>query len=187
VVVSDTRLQETDPVVVERCERDGLFLRAASGSTTLTLDLSGQSLRGNGSGTGIRVLSGGSEGAVIRGGADGAMGQVIGFYVGIKARGKSALKSLSGVRVESNERDGVVVDGVGSEIRDVYTAGNGGDGLRLGGRSAVARDVVSQENGGYGVRVRGKETYVDAQVSDNGRGASAASGRDHGGSVEVAR
>jgi hypothetical protein len=187
VVVSDTRLRASDPVVVERCERDGLFVRASSGTRTLTLDLGGQSIRGNGSGTGIRVLSGGSEGAVITGGSEGSMGQVIGFYAGIKARGKRVLKSLSGVRVESSVRDGVVVDGVGSEIRDVYTAGNGGDGVRVGGRSSVAREVVSENNDGYGVRVRGRETYVEAQASGNGRGASAESGRDHGVSVEVAR
>lgn len=187
VVVSDTRLVATDPVVVDRCDRDGLFVRARPGAGTLTLDLGGQSIVGGGSGTGIRVLSGGSDGAVITGGADGSMGQVIGFHTGIKARGKRVLKSLSGVRVESNVRDGVVVDGEGAEIRDVYTAGNGGDGLRVGGRSSVARAVVSEDNAGYGVRVRGKETHVEAQASGNGRGASATSGRDHGMNVESSR
>jgi hypothetical protein len=187
VVVSDTQLRPDDPVVVDRCERDGLFIRAASGTRTLVLDLNGQSLKGNGSGTGIRVLSGGSEGAVITGGPDGVTGQVVGFYVGIKSRGKTALKSLSGVTVESNVREGIVVDGVGSVVRDVESVNNGGDGVRVGGRGVVTRGIVSENNGGYGVKVRGRDTQVEARTGANGRGESTSSGRGHTIGVEVTR
>ena len=67
-IVSDTRLRADDPVVVERCRTDGLIVRAPAGALTLRLDLGGRVLTGDGLGTGIRVLSGGSRGAVIIGG-----------------------------------------------------------------------------------------------------------------------
>ena len=83
-IVSDTRLRADDTVVVERCRTDGLIVRAPAGALTLRLDLGGRVLTGDGLGTGIRVLSGGSRGAVIIGGDVGNPGSVAGFRVGLR-------------------------------------------------------------------------------------------------------
>jgi hypothetical protein len=164
VVVADTRLQASDPVVSERCSTDGLVVRAKPDAQSIVLDLAGLTILGTGQGTGIRVIDGGRDGAVIVGG-DGAAAEVAGFGTGFRARGQRSVRELRNVSFTANERDGVVLRGAGSEVLGVTAERNGRDGLRIGGRGTRLDGVSAQQNGGDGVRLTTPSAQVDDAVS----------------------
>jgi len=101
-VVSSTRLRQEDPVVNQRCSHNGLQLRAAGSIDSLVLDLAGFTLTGSGSGTGILVLDGGSQGAVIVGGNPSEPGHVAGFRRGIRTHGRRGLKATHNLELSFN-------------------------------------------------------------------------------------
>jgi len=179
-VVADTHLEAQDPVVRERCGGDGLFIRAPKGAATITLDLGGLSLIGSGIGTGIRVISGGSEGAVIIGGRPGDVAEIVGFGTGVDAHGSHRLKELRGLIVKGNKRDGVNVYGSpGALIQNVTSTKNGRDGLRIRSRGARVRSVEASDNAKAGIRVSGETATVQAQVQGNHKEGVVARGRGH--------
>ncbi len=179
-VVSDTHLTEQDPVVRGRCSGDGLFIRAPKGAATITLDLGGLSLIGSGIGTGIRVISGGSEGAVIVGGQGGDVAEVMGFATGIDAHGSHRLKELRGLVVKGNKRDGVRVYGSpGVFIHGVTSMKNGRDGVRMRSRGAQLRSVEARDNAKAGIELSGEGATVQAQLSGNRKNGLVARGRGH--------
>jgi hypothetical protein len=169
-VISDTRLVKTDPVVGERCPDDGLTLRAAAPVESLTLDLAGLQLTGQGSGIGIHVLDGGSAGAILIGGKDGNPGQVAGFRVGISARGSRAILAAENLILVGNEADGIQVSGRGIGLNGVVSDDNGRAGIRARGRDLALKDVSATGNRQYDLRVSGNGHYVgtDARTLANG-------------------
>jgi hypothetical protein len=187
IVVSDTRLRIDDPIVMRRCETDGLLVRAAADAESISLDLAGLSIQGSGAGTGIRILRGGRLGAQIIGDSDGAAGQVVGFYTGISARGKNTLASLANVQIESSTRTGVAVDTNAAVLSNVTTLGNGGDGARLGGRSINASSIEAHLNGGAGVAVSGRNQRVQGRAANNSESAVSDCRHSKSNSIEVSQ
>jgi hypothetical protein len=178
VVVSDTALSATDPVVSRPCSRDGLVLLARDGADEIRLDLSGLTIRGQGRGVGIRVVRGGALGAVIVGG-DGARGSIARFDTGIHGSGRSAVREVRGVNLVANRRDGLNVRSSGVRLSDVHSEGNGRDGVRVSGHGLDVTGVTAVGNGSEGLDVRGTSAYVEATLEGNGRNGVVVSGRGH--------
>lgn len=116
VVVVDTRLESTDPVVTESCVADGLAVRARPDAASILLDLNGLALRGQGRGVGIRVVYGGTEGARITGVRSDESGVVSartatisGFREAVRATRPGSLASVGDLTTDGAERAGIVV------------------------------------------------------------------------------
>ena len=178
VVVSDTRLQATDPVTTDRCSRDGLFLRARAGARSLRLDVAGLSILGTGIGSGIRVVDGGDLGALITGG-DAARGQIAGFDTGIFAHGRDAVAEVRNLTVQGNVSDGVVIRSSGVKVTEVTAHRNGRDGLRISGHGSELSGVEATSNNNVGLRLDGSANNVQARLSDNGKDGARIGGRGH--------
>lgn len=168
-VVSDTVLRPHDPVVSSRCSLDGLTLRASDHAETLTLNLGGLAMVGSGSGIGIQVENGGSEGAVVIGGADGHRGEIVGFNVGVAVRKPETVRRIQGLVLKGNRRDGLDLRTAGTIVIGVRAERNGSDGVRVRGRGGRLLDIESVENGEAGVRVYGFDLVVEARAFDNSR------------------
>jgi hypothetical protein len=164
LVVSDTRLLPSDPVVSERCSGDGLLVRARPDASSIKLDLAGLTILGSGHGTGVYVIDGGSDGASIHGG-DGAAAEIAGFGTGFRARGQRSVRELRNLSFVANERDGVVLRGAKTQIVGVKAERNGRDGMRIGGRGPRLDGVEAQQNARYGLRVTTPGLDLDKTVS----------------------
>ncbi|HYC00793.1 MAG TPA: right-handed parallel beta-helix repeat-containing protein [Candidatus Limnocylindrales bacterium] len=179
IVVSDTALSATDPVVSERCSRDGLFVATPAGQHGIRLDLSGLSLVGQGIGAGIRVVRGGSEGVTIIGGTDATRAQIAGFETGIAASGSTAVREIRNVDVVANHKDGLKVRSSGLRASDVSALRNGRSGLRVTGHGARLKDVQAADNAGTGIRLHGSGATVDGVVTGNAGSGARLTGRGH--------
>jgi hypothetical protein len=170
-VVSDIKLRIDDPIVMHRCELNGLFIRAGANTDSIRVDLGGFPIVGSGAGTGIRVFDGGRAGATIVGGSDGAVGQILGFSVGISARGRNALATLRNVLVESNTKTGIIVNSDSAVFTNVATIRNGADGARIGGRDIDTRGLEAISNAGLGIvtsdRARTKSARSESPAASN--------------------
>ena len=175
-VVSDTRLVKTDPVVTQRCPDDGLTVRAAGQVESLTLDLAGLQLTGQGGGVGIHVLDGGSAGAILIGGNDGRPGQVAAFRVGVSARGSRAILAAENLIVVGNETDGIQVSGRGATLSGVVADDNGRSGIHAHGRDHTLEGVSAAGNQRFDVRVSGNGHYVGSDEETLNRGAARVTG-----------
>jgi len=178
VVVSNTALSATDPVVSQPCPRDGLVLLAPDGSDEIRLDLSGLTIRGKGRGVGIRVVRGGALGAVIVGG-EGGRGSIARFDTGIRGSGRSVVREVRDVNLVANHRDGLKVRSSGVRVSEVHSEGNGRDGVRVAGHGLDVTGVTAVGNGSEGLDVRGTSAYVEATLEGNGRNGAVVSGRGH--------
>jgi hypothetical protein len=187
VVVSDTRLLASDPVVRERCAADGLAIRAPQGAESITLDLGGLTLAGRGAGTGVLVLDGGREGAVVVGGRDGSPGHVAGFRVGVAARGSRKLKAAENLIVVGNDSDGLRISGRGAAVRGVVADDNGDRGVRVRGRDHALDGVSARGNKHFDLRVSGNGHYVGADARTIEGRASRVTGAGNAVSAEIAR
>lgn len=178
IVVADVRLQPDDPIVTEPCLADGLIVRMPSESRSVTIDLNGQEIHGSGTGTGIRILYGGSDGADVIGGLGSVPGVISGFREGIRSQRPDDLRRLLNLIVRDSRESGVVVRGNRASIESVRVEGNAGDGLRASGRSVDLFDVEAEGNGGRGVRDQARSGERDVDSRGNGveretrRGAS---------------
>jgi hypothetical protein len=166
-VVADTVLRAGDPVVSERCPVDGLIVRAPPGADSITLDLNGLSLVGQGVGHGIRIEQGGSDGARILGAAGGNRAEIIAFSTGISAPVARGLTRVDGLIVKGNSRDGLRLRAYGAIVSNVSTIDNGGDGLRLTGMGGRLVDVEALGNHGSGIRIAARGTAVEATAKWN--------------------
>jgi hypothetical protein len=109
VVVVDTRLDPSDPIVQGPCIADGLVVRARPDASHITVDLNGLTIRGQGVGVGVRVLDGGADGARILGGEAGGEATIAGFREAVRATRPGALAALAGVRAGPVAQRGIVV------------------------------------------------------------------------------
>ncbi len=169
VVVADTVLIAGDPVVSQRCPIDGLILRTPALADSLTLDLGGFAIVGSGIGHGIRVESGGNDGARIIGGEAGAPSEIVGFGTGIVAAKAGTLARIENVAVKGSRHDGMRLRVSGALLINVTAEDNGGDGLSVSGSGGRLVGVTSSGNAGSGVRLTTKRTIVEAAADDNGR------------------
>ncbi|MFN2428020.1 MAG: hypothetical protein ABR587_16410 [Candidatus Binatia bacterium] len=178
LVVSDTILQATDPVVSEPCTADGLLLAAPAGSDGITLDLAGLSIVGRGRGAGIRVARGGRLGCVVVGGGEGdERAEILAFATGIHAMGSHELRELRAIDVHDNRLDGLRIRSSGVRIVDVRADANGGNGVFVSGHGNELADVAADGNAGDGVHVRGSDSTVGAATSGNRRNGTTILGR----------
>jgi len=166
-VVTDTRLRADDPVVVERCELDGLVIRAERLAETITLDLDGQAITGTGAGIGLRIEYGGADGARIVGGPPQARGVVRGFATGISTTAGDALALVARVEVRDNRHDGMRLVVAGTVLDGIAAYANGEDGIYLRGTGGRLVGVESGGNRGSGIRLFGSDTAVEAVATDN--------------------
>jgi hypothetical protein len=171
IVVSDTKLRSEDSVSRHRCRHDGLVLRARRGAESIELDLAGLSIVGSGSGSGIRILDGGENGAVIIGGEPGRSGEIAGFRTGVRATGSHPVAEIRDLTIKGSSRDGLVLRGAAARLVRVTSDSNGGDGLRIGGRQHTLEAVEASGNGRYGVRVTARGAEGVVATADNTRGA----------------
>ena len=186
VVISDTRLSSDDPVVRDRCEGSGLYVRALDGARSIRLDLAGHSITGIGLGTGVYVIDGGSEGAVIVGTAATGNSEVAGFGTGFRARGQRSVKELRDIVFKANVRDGVSLRGAGTVLTGLRAERNGRDGIRLGGHGPRLTGARATGNGRYGIYVSGNGAHIDAQAADNVEAPARMVGRAHSGAAREA-
>lgn len=153
IVVSDLVLTD-DPVLGEVCTGDGLVIRARNGADGLTIDLAGHHLRGSGSGTGVRILDGGTGGARIF--SRGAPAVVEGFRDGIVSQtSRFGVVELLDVELHGSQRDGLRIFGDGLLVRNVTVVDSGRDGVFVRGSGWTVEDVTARGNGRHGVTLMG--------------------------------
>ena len=176
VVVSDVRLQRSDPVVNGPCRDDGLVVDAARGAESLTIDLAGLSLIGSGSGIGVHVRDGGAGGAYLIGGPDGRPGQVAGFRVGVSARSTRGIRGAANLLVTGNEQDGVQLSGRGATLTGIVADENGRSGIVARGRDHALDGVAARDNHHHDLRVSGNGNFVATDESTTTGGANRVTG-----------
>ena len=167
IVVSDTTLKPDDPVVAEPCAIDGLTVRAQPYTDSITLDLAGNAIVGRGTGIGIQVDGGGSDGARVVGGSADGRGIIAGFASGVVVRRAGELARLEHLVVRSSRRDGISLKLSGGVVADVESSDNAGSGLRVDGKGGRFVDIVAERNGGSGIRLLSKNSYLSGRVSHN--------------------
>lgn len=177
-VVADTILSPADPVVTEPCSGDGLTIVASPDADGITLHLAGQSIRGRGFGTGIRVARGGKLGATIVGGdEDDTRAEIANFATGIRASGRDVLREIRSIDVHGNTGDGLYLRASGASVVDVRSENNGRSGIALSGHGNRTSGVTASNNARDGLKVRGSDSTIDAKTTDNARNGATVGGR----------
>lgn len=179
IVVSDTILSAADPVASQPCPGDGLLLAPPQDATGLVLDLNGLSLVGTGSGSGLRVLRGGTEGVVVVGGEGDTRASIARFRTGISAFGSKVLREIRNVDLVANDRDGLRVHSSGLAAVSVTAMRNGRDGLRVNGHGSTLTAVEADDNLGSGLRIGGSGATIQARSIGNAGHGAFLTGRGH--------
>jgi hypothetical protein len=149
IVASSVTLGD-DPVTSTTCPSDGLIVRAMEATSSLTIDLDGHTLRGEGLGAGIWALNGGPGGARIV--STGGTATIDGFRDGVLGHGPASIALIDGVVVRSNRRDGVrLFDVMGAEVRNTEALGSGRDGFGIMGKAnrLVNTRAIGSHRHGY--------------------------------------
>jgi hypothetical protein len=120
-VVTNTTLNDTDPVTATVCPCDGLLV--ASG---VELNLGGRTISGSGVCIGVRIGPSGSSFEASVGG-----GRITKFGTGVHSSVEGGYTRLHHLRVIENSGVGVSLSEVGSVIEDCIVSRNGGAGIRL--------------------------------------------------------
>lgn len=156
-LVVSTRLAG-DPVTSTVCRHDGLIIRAADERVSLVLDLAGHTLRGEGGGAGLRVVSGGPGGALIL--SDGGAASVEGFDDGIVGRGRDAVSLIQDVVIRGSRRDGLRLSGRDFIVRRVAVEGSRRDGFALSGTGFEIFATLAADSGRFGYFVMGESAII---------------------------
>ena len=159
LLVSSRTLGPADHVTRDRCGADGLIV-LAPGPVTLTF--AGRTIRGEGQGTGLLVLSG-SLSLV-------GPGTVEGFGIGLFARGGQRLRSAVRMRFAGNQLDGAAVVGDGFTIEGSEAEGNGRDGFALGGHGYALDGNLARHNGRYGFGLAGTGAQIGSAAGNEAAG-----------------
>jgi hypothetical protein len=174
VVVSSVVLGDDPVVTAGPCPADGLIVRNPDSPRTLVIDLHGRTLRGSGTGVGLRVLAGGPGGALVVSGGGPAL--ISGFADGITARGVDALARLEDVVIADPRRDGVRISGSEFQVRRVEVHGAVRDGFSLGGRGFEIANTRAIGSGRYGYFVMGHAARIGRPGAGNLAERSGAAG-----------
>ena len=155
-VVRDRTLRGADPITRTVCEGDGLVV-----ADEVTLDLGGATLRGLGTGAGVRIEPGATGVAVRR-------GTVQGFATGVRGESGSGVH-LANLKVLGNTGDGVALSGDGHTIERSASVGNGGFGMALFGNGSRLSSVRASGNARAGIGMVGNEGLLEqVAAADNG-------------------
>lgn len=157
VVVSDVALDATDPVTQAPCPGDGLVVRAPRG---VTVDLRGQTLRGQGHGAGLLLIDGGPAGARVVSTTGPAT--LMGFQDGVFAHGDTAVALVADLVILGPRRDGVRLETPGFEVRDTTVRDAGRDGFGLVGKRYRVSGTRAEGSHRHGYAVWGDEGTVGA-------------------------
>jgi hypothetical protein len=149
------------------CPIDGLVVAASPFAEEITLDLGGFVLRGSGTGSGIRVDSGGSDGALVTGGRGEERASIVGFGTGVVAHRATSVRRLERISVRSSRHHGVLLRTRGTLLVDVESSDNGRDGLRLSGRGGRVTGALAMRNGDTGIRIAASGVIVTGRTEDN--------------------
>ncbi len=166
VVVSDLVITD-DPIALNECSGDGLVVRALDARAAITIDLAGATLRGDGNGTGILSLYGGTGGTHII--STGARATVDQFRDGIAAHGSDSLAVLENVTITRSARDGVRVHSEGYTVRNVDVRSCGRDGFGIMGGHFKLADTMAGTNARHGYFIMGRSGLIGLK----GHGAAA--------------
>ena len=187
VVVSDATLLATDPVVSARCPFDGLIVSAPPVAESITLDLGGHAIVGNGKGRGLLVERGGADGAVIVGGAAGELAEIVGFATGFLSPRVGALRRIERLVFKGNRVDGFLLRGNGVIAEELTARTNGRDGIRVMGRGGRFTDLRAENNRGSGLRFETRDAIVEGTSSGNLKHGLLLSGSGNDVSAVIAR
>jgi hypothetical protein len=179
ILVSDTRLRRDDPVVTERCVLEGLIVRAAATAESIRLDMDGLAIVGRGYGVGIRVDSGGTDGAVIVGSSGDSRGEIVGFATGVEATKAAAISRMQALRVRASRTDGVRLRTAGTLIVDVESSDNGQDGFLLTGSGGRLQNVAARRNRASGIHLRSSGVRVVGETADNRKHGIVSKGQEN--------
>jgi hypothetical protein len=158
VVVSNVVL-DGDPVVAgPACAHDGLVVRAPDLPHALVIDLHGHTLRGSGTGVGVRVVAGGPGGARVISSAGSAT--ITGFQDGVVARGTDTVGLVEDIVVTQSGRDGLRISGPDFVIRRAEVRDAKRDGFALGGRNFQIAETQASDCGRFGYFVMGNSGQV---------------------------
>jgi len=178
-VTTDARILATDPVATSRCRVDGLIVRAARETETITLDLDGREIRGSGAGVGIRVMYGGTDGAQIVGAKAPARGAVAGFGIGLTAARPDAIARVTHLELRDNHDEGVRLTIAGTVFDDVVATRNGRDGISVRGSGGRFAGVRVSENSENGIRLFTDNAAVNVHASSNAMSGVIVDGTDN--------
>ena len=195
-VITNTALDDTDPVTSSLCPCNGLSVRSS-----VTLDLGGHTIRGSGVCVGVHINPQGGNGAVVGG------GRIASFGTGVLAILDGGHTRLRDIQVVENSGSGVNLVGFDSVVEDCLVSRNGGNGIQFetgndppgGGlvqrcrvednqgdgidvdfRGIVVKSNIVRRNTGRGINVGGfANTVILNRVESNGRGLSVLSQSDH--------
>jgi hypothetical protein len=157
VVASDVVLGD-DPVVQAPCPSDGLVVRATGATRSVTVDLNGKTIRGEGNGTGLWILYGGPGGARVV--SSGGRASIVAFRDGIVAHGADSLALLDGVNAVSSGRDGIRVEAQGYEVTNADTRDSGRDGVATSGKGYRVNAAHAVGSGRWGFYAIGNDATL---------------------------
>lgn len=172
-VVSNLSLAD-DPITLKRCKRHGLIVRAPQAKRGLSLELNGETLRGEGAGIGIWIVHGGPGGARVR--SSGQPAVIEGFDHGIAASDAESLDRLENVVVRDSKRDGVRVGANGYRLDSIEVRGSGRDGFSLGGHGYRVTNTRAVDSRRFGYSLMGQT----GSIGRPGEGNTAESSGDTG-------
>jgi hypothetical protein len=125
---------------------------------SVTIDLAGFAIIGNGSGFGVGAL-----GAPITQSSAVKNGTVTGFQFGLGLAGGAIVENM---RVVGNRGAGILTTGDGAIIKANVVEGNGGSGMFTGGNTKISGNTVLN-NGGNGIDTRPGSLVTDNVVQSN--------------------
>jgi hypothetical protein len=155
-VVSD--VPERRPVLDAPCPADGLLVRVNDTRSGVTVDLRGNTIRGEGRGMGIWVLNGGKGGASIV--STGGVGTVEGFNDGIFGKGADSIALVDNVAAARSGRDGIRVVADGYEIRNSSARDSGRDGIAAMGNDYKVSATRTENSGRAGYWIMGMRATI---------------------------
>jgi len=169
-VVSNLALG-ADPILDAPCPADGLLVRVNDTRSGVTVDLRGNTIRGQGRGMGIWVLNGGKGGASIV--STAGLGTVEGFNDGIFGKGPDSISLVDNVLAAGNGRDGIRVVADGYEIKNAFTRDSGRDGITAMGNDFKVSGTRTEHSGRAGYWIMGMQATIgtpEASVVSVGSG-----------------
>jgi len=169
-VVSDLALNG-DPVLDAPCPADGLVVRVNDTRSGVTIDLRGNTIRGEGRGMGIWVVNGGKGGASIV--STGGVGSVEGFTDGVFGKGTDSITLVDNIAAVRSGRDGIRVVADGYEIRNASASDSGRDGIAAMGNDFKVSATRTERSGRAGYWIMGMRATIgtpEAGVVSDGAG-----------------
>jgi len=164
-VVTNTRLDNSDPVLRTPCPCDGLLVAS---HVTLRINGTIQGQAGN-TCSGVRVLPDATNVVVMT-------GRIAGFEHGVEAEGVSQSR-FSGLQIVDCAETGIDVEGSNNTIQGNVITGCGSEGIEVEGDGNLVSLNRTENAGAFGISVEGSGNVVSRNLSQrNGSDGVAISG-----------